>query len=165
MDEPDVLTAGLGEQRANEAVDGVGRDGGLDNKHGALGRDLEDGLAGRHDIAGVDLLVELVVGRRDRDDVGVADLVVGGERNSGLQGIGEQFVQALLLEGGLAGVERGDEFLVVIRAHDLHAVGGHHKGGGQADVAETDNVNHCYSPFLANLYLYVRATNLRLPMM
>lgn len=57
VDEPDVLAAGLGQQRANEAVDGVGRDGGLDYEHGALGRDLEDGLAGRHDVARVDLLV------------------------------------------------------------------------------------------------------------
>lgn len=165
VDESDVLAAGLCEQRANEAVDGVGRHGGLDDEHGALGRDLEDGLAGCHDVARVDLLVELVVGRGDRDDVGVADLVVGGEPDAGLKGVGEQLVQALLLEGGLAGVERGDESLVVVGAHDLHSVGGHHEGGGEADVAETDNVNHCYSPFLANLYLYVRATNLRLPMM
>lgn len=165
VDEPDVLAAGLGKQRAHEAVDGVGRHGGLDDEHGALGRDLEDGLAGRHDVARVDLLVELVVGRGDRDDVGVADLVVGGELDAGLQGVGEQLVQALLLEGGHAGVEGGDELLVVVGAHDLHAVGGHHEGGGKADVAETDNVNHCYSPFLANLYLNVRATNLRLPMM
>lgn len=165
VDESDVLAAGLCEQRAHEAVDGVGRDGGLDDEHGAFGRDLEDGLAGRHDIAGVDLLVELVVGRGDRDDVGVADLVVGGELDSGLQGVGEQLVQALLLEGGPAGVERGDELLIVVGAHDLHTVGCHHEGSGEADVAETDNVNHCYSPFLANLYLYVRATNLRLPMM
>lgn len=148
MDELDVLAAGLCEQRANEAVDGVGRDGGLDDEHGALGRDLEDGLAGRHDVAGVDLLVELVVGRGNRDDVGVADLVVGGELDSGLQGVGEQLVQALLLEGGLAGVERGDELLVVVRAHDLHAVGCHHEGSGQADVAETDNVNHIRGSFL-----------------
>lgn len=148
VDEPDVLAAGLCEQRANEAVDGVGRDGGLDDEHGALGRDLEDGLAGRHDVAGVNLLVELVVGRRDRDDVGVADLVVGGELDAGLQGVGEQLVQAVLLEGGLAGVERGDELLVVVRAHDLHAVGCHHEGGGQANVAETDNVNHIRGSFL-----------------
>lgn len=165
VDEPDVLAAGLCEQRAHEAVDGVGRDGGLDDEHGALGRDLEDGLAGSHDVARVDLLVELVVGRGDRDDVGVADLVVGGEPDAGLKGVGEQLVQALLLEGGLAGVERGDELLVVVGANDLHAVGGHHQGSGEADVAETDNVNHYYSPFLANLYLYVRATNLRFPMM
>lgn len=147
VDEPDVLTGGLGEQRAHVAVDGVGRDGGLDDEHGALRRDLEDGLAGSHDVARVDLLVELVVGRGDRDDIGVADLVVGGELDAGLQGVGEQLVQALLLEGGLAGVERGDELLIVVRAHDLHAVGGHHEGGGEADVAETDNVNHCYLPF------------------
>ena len=147
VDELDVPTAGLGEQRAHEAVDGVRGHGGLDDEHGALRRDLEDGLAGSHDVAGVDLLVELVVGRGDRDDVGVADLVVGGELDSGLQGVGEQLVQALLLEGGLAGVERGDELLVVVGANDLHAVGGHHEGGGEADVAETDNVNHCYLPF------------------
>lgn len=165
VDEPDVLATGLGEQRAHEAVDGVGRHGGLDDEHGTLRRDLENGLAGSHDIAGVDLLVELVVGRGDRDDVGVADLVVGRELDAGLKGVGEQPVQALLLEGGLAGVERGDELLVVVRSNDLHAVGCHHEGSGEADVAETDNVNHCYSPFLANLYLYVRATNLRLPMM
>lgn len=148
VDEPDALAAGLGKQRANEAVDGVGRDGGLDYEHGALGRDLEDGLAGRHDVAGVDLLVELVVGRGDRDDVGVADLVVGRELDSRLQGVGEQLVQALLLEGGPASVERGDELLVVVRAHDLHAVGCHHKCGGETDIAETDNVNHFYSPRL-----------------
>lgn len=142
VDEPDVLAAGLCEQRAHEAVDGVGRDGGLDDEHGALGRDLEDGLAGSHDVAGVDLLVELVVGRGDRDDVGVADLVVGGELDACLQGVGEQLVQALLLEGGLARVERGDELLVVVRSNDLHAVGCHHEGSGEADVAETDNVNH-----------------------
>ena len=165
MDEPDVLAAGLCEQRAHEAVDGVGGHRGLDDEHGAPRRDFEDGLACSHHVAGVDLLVELVVGSGDRDDVGVADLVVGGELDAGLQGVGEQIVQAFLLEGGLAGVERGDEPLVVVRAHDLHTVGGHHEGGGEADVAETDNVNHCYSPFLANLYLYVRATNLRLPMM
>ena len=137
-----ILAAGLCEQRAHETVDGVGRDGGLDDEHGALGRDLEDGLAGSHDVARVNLLVELVVGRGDRDDVGVADLVVGGELDAGLQGVGEQLVQALLLEGGLAGVERGDELFVVVRANDLHAVGGHHEGGWEADVAETDNVNH-----------------------
>lgn len=57
VDEPDVLAAGLCEQRAHKTVDGVGRDGGLDYEHGVLGRDLEDGLAGRHDVAGVDLLV------------------------------------------------------------------------------------------------------------
>lgn len=165
VDEPDVPAAGLCEQRAHETVDGVGRDGGLDDEHGALGRDLEDGLAGSHDVARVNLLVELVVGRGYRDDVGAADLVVGGELDSGLQGVGEQLVQALLLEGGLAGVERGNEPLVVVRSNDLHAVGCHHEGSGEADVAETDNVNHYYSPFLANLYLYVRATNLRLPMM
>ena len=142
VDELDVVAAGLGQQRAHEAVDGVGRDGRLDDEHGALGRDLEDGLAGSHDVARVDLLVELVVGRGDRDDIGVADLVVGGELDASLQGVGEQLVQALLLEGGLAGVERGDELFVVVGANDLHAVGGHHESGGEADVAETDNVNH-----------------------
>ena len=148
VDEPDVFAAGLDQQRTHETIDGVGRHGGLDDEHGSLGRDLEDGLAGSHDVARVDLLVELVVGRGDRDDVGVAGLVVGGELDSGLQGGGEQLVKALLLEGGLAGVERGDELLVVVRAHDLHAVGCHHEGSGEADVAETDNVNHVYSPRL-----------------
>lgn len=165
MDEPDVTAAGLDKQRAHEAVDGVGRNGGLDDKHGTLGRDFEDGLAGGYDVARVDFLVELIIGRGNRDDVGVADLVVSGELDAGLQGIGEQLVQAILLEGGLTSVESGDKLLVVVGAHDLHAVGSHHEGCGQADVAETDNVNHCYSPFLANLYLYVRATNFRLPMM
>ena len=37
MDEPDVTAAGLDKQRAHEAVDGVGRNGGLDDKHGTLG--------------------------------------------------------------------------------------------------------------------------------
>lgn len=142
VDEPDVLAAGLREQRANEAVDGVGRHGGLDDEHGSLGGDLEYSLASGDDVARVDLLVELVIGRGDRDNVGVADLVVGGELNARLKGVGEKLVQAVLLEGGLAGVERGDELLVVVRAHDLHAVGGHHKGGGKTDVTETDNVNH-----------------------
>lgn len=143
VDEPDILAAGLGEQRAHEAVDGVGRNGGLDDEHGALRRDLEDSLAGSHDVAGVDLLVELVVGRGDRDDIGVADLIVGGELDAGLQGVGEELVQAVLLESGLAGVERGDELLIVVSTHDLHSVGCHHEGSGQADVAETNNVNHC----------------------
>lgn len=165
MDEPDVTAAGLDKQRAHEAVDGVGRNGGLDDKHGTLWGDFEDGLAGGYDVARVDFLVELIIGRGNRDDVGVADLVVSGELDAGLQGIGEQLVQAILLEGGLTSVESGDKLLVVVGAHDLHAVGSHHEGCGQADVAETDNVNHCYSPFLANLYLYVRATNFRLPMM
>lgn len=142
VDEPDVLAAGLGQQRANETVDGVGRNGGLDDEHGVLGSDLDDGLAGRHDIARVNLLVEFVVGRGDRDDVGVADLVVGRELDAGLQGVGEQLVQTFLLESGLAGVESGDELLVVVGAHDLNAVGRHHEGCGEADVAETDNVNH-----------------------
>lgn len=142
VDELDVVAAGLDQQGTHETVDGVGRHGGLDDEYGVDGRDLEDGLAGGNDVARVDLLVELVVGRGDRDDVGVADLVVGGELDAGLQGVGKQLVQALLLEGGPAGVERGDEPLVVVGAHDLHAVGGHHEGGGQADVAETDNVNH-----------------------
>lgn len=150
VDELDVPTAGLGEQRAHEAVDGVGRDGGLDDEHGALGRDLEDGLAGSHDVARVDLLVELVVGRGDRDDVGVADLVVGGELDAGLKGVGEQLVQAVLLKCGLSSVEGGDELLVVVGAHDLHAVGGHHECGGKADVTESDNVNHLLLLLLSN---------------
>lgn len=158
VDEPDVIAAGLGQQRAHEAVDGVGRDGGLDDEHGALGRDLEDGLAGGHDVARVDLLVELVVGRGDRDDVGVADLVVGGELDAGLQGVGEQLVQALLLEGGLTGVEGGDELLVVVGTDDLHAVGGHHKGGRQADVTESDNVNHVNSPRLVFAIFVLKRT-------
>lgn len=142
VDEPDVVAAGLDQQRAHEAVDGVGRHGGLDDEHGTLGSDLEDGLAGGHDVARVDFLVELIVGRGNRDDVGVADLVVGGELDAGLQGVGKQLVQTLLLEGGLAGVEGGNKFLVVVGAHDLHVVGSHHEGCGEANVAETDNVNH-----------------------
>lgn len=153
VDEPDVLAAGLGQQRANEAVDGVGRNGGLYDEHGALRSDLEDGLAGRHDIARVNLLVEFVVGRGDRDDVGVADLVVGRELDAGLQGVGEQLVQALLLESGLAGVESGDELLVVVSAHDLHAVGSHHERRGKADVAQTYNVNHLFYSFSSLRFL------------
>lgn len=150
VDEPYVLAAGLGKQRAHEAVDGVGRHGGLDDENCALGSNLEDGLAGRHDVERVDLLVELVVGRGDRDDVGVADLVVCGELDAGLQGAGEQLVQAVLLKCSLAGVERGDEPLVVVGAHDLHAVGGHHECGGKADVTESDNVNHLLLLLLSN---------------
>ena len=143
----DVAAAGLIEQRANEAVDGVRRHRGLDDQYGAFRGDLQHGLAGGNHVARVDLLVELVVGGGHAHDVSVAHLVLGGELDAGLQRVGEKLVQAVLLEGGAARVEGCHQLLVVVGAHDLHAVRGHHERGGQADVAEADYVNHFFEPF------------------
>lgn len=140
--ERDVLPPRLLEQRPHEAVDRVRGDRGLDHECGTLGGDPQDRPACGHDVAGVDFLVHLVVGGGDGHDVGAAHLVLGSEADARRGGLGEQLVEPLLLEGGVPGVEGGDQVGVVVRAHDLHAVRGHHEGGGQADVAESDDVNH-----------------------
>ena len=140
--ELNVLALGLNEQRAHEAIHRVGRNSRLNYKHGTLRGDLEHRLAGGNHIAGVNLLVQLVVGRRHAHDVGIAHLILGREFNADLKCIGEQLVEPLLLEGGVAGVQGCHEFLVVVGSHNLHAVRSHHKCGGQSDVTETDNVNH-----------------------
>lgn len=118
-----------------EPVDGAGADGALNDHDSALGAYLHHFLDGGHDVAGVHFLAELVVGRGDGDDVGISILVLRGKLDALRHGRLKQLVQAVFLERGLAGIEGGNEFLVVVRSDDLHAVGGHHKCRGQADVA------------------------------
>ena len=145
VDEIDVLAdleaVGL-DHRADVAVDGARADRGLDHDGRALRADLHHVLDGSHHVAGVHLLGELVVGSRDGDDVGVGLLVLRGELDARLHGGGEQFVQAIFLEGGLAGVEGRYKLFVVVGADDFHAVGGHHERGRQADIAQTNDIDH-----------------------
>ena len=147
MDEVDVLTnleAVLLDDRAHETVDGAGADGGLDDDGGSLRADLHHLLDGGYYIAGVDLLGELVVWRGDADDIHVGLLVLGGEPDALGHRRLEELVQTVLLEGGLAGVEGGDEVLVVVCANDLYAVRGHHQCCGQSDVAQSNYINHIF---------------------
>ena len=140
--ELNILTLGLDEQRAHKAIHRVGRNSRLDYEHGALRGDLEHRLAGGNHVAGVNLLVQLIVGRRYAHDVGIAHLILGREFDARFQRVDEQLVKPLLLEGSVAGVQGCHEFFVVVGSHDLHAVRGHHERGGQSDITETDNVNH-----------------------
>ena len=75
---PDLETIRLNHW-TDELIDGAGTDGGLDDNGRPLGADLHHILDGSNHIAGIDLLAELVVGRRDADDVSVGLLVFGGE--------------------------------------------------------------------------------------
>ena len=141
--EPNILALSLNEQRAHEAIHRVGRNSRLNHEHGTLRGDLKHRLAGGNHITGVNLLVQLVIGRRHAHDVGIARLILSREFNARFQRVGEQLVKPLLLEGGVPGIQSCHEFLIVVGSHNLHAMRGHHKRGGQPDIAETDYVNHC----------------------
>ena len=145
VDEVDVLadleTVRL-DHRADVAVNRARADRGLDHDGRALRADFHHVLDGRHHVAGVHFLAEFVVGGRDGDDVGVRLLVFRGELDARLHGGVEQLVQAILLEGGPAGVQGRYEFLVVVGSDDFHTVGSHHQSSRQADIAQANNVDH-----------------------
>ena len=145
VNEVDVLTnleaVGLN-HRAHELIDGAGRDGALDDHGGALGAHLHHFLDGSHHIAGVHLLGELVIGRRHGDNVRVRLLILGGEADARLHCGLEQLVQSLLLERGLARIQRSHQFLVIVRTNDLHTVRSHHQSSGQSNIAQSNYVNH-----------------------
>ena len=107
VNEVDVLTnleaIGL-DDRAHELVDGAGADGGF-HHGGTLGAVLHHFLDGSHHIAGIDLLGELVVRGRYRDNVHVGLLVLGGELDAFGESRLEELVKTVFLEGGLASVE------------------------------------------------------------
>ena len=129
MDEVDVFADGeavLHDDGTDELVDGAGAYRALNHYGSALGADLHHVLHGSDHIAGVHLLGELVVRRRDGDDVCVRLLILGGELDAGFEGGFEELVEALLLEGRLACVEGCHEVFVVVSTNDFHAMGSHH---------------------------------------
>ena len=136
------LESSLLDDGADVSVDRAGTDRGFDDDGGAFRADAHHFLDGGDHVAGIDFLAEFVVGRGDGDDVGVGLLVLRGELDAGFDGGLEELVQSFLLEGGLAGVQGGDEFFVVVGADDFHAVGGHHKGSRQADIAQSNYIYH-----------------------
>ena len=131
---PDLEAISLN-HRTDELVDSAGADSGLDDDGRPLGADIHHILDGGNHITGIDLLAELVVRGRDGHNVHVRFLIFGGELNAFCNSDSEEFVQTVLLEGGLAGVEGRNKFFIVVCADDFHTVGSHHQCCGQADVA------------------------------
>ncbi len=112
----------LTDDGTHELVDGARADGAFDDEGGSLGAYLHHVLDGCHDIAGIYLLGEFVVGGRDADDIGVGMPVFGGEADAGTDGSLEELVETFFLEGGPAGVQLCHEFLVIVGAYDLHTM-------------------------------------------
>ena len=137
VDEVDVFY-----NRPHELVDGAGADGALDHDGRALGANLHHVPDGRDNIAGIDLLAELVVRGGNGDDVGVRLLVLGSELYSFGDRRLEQFVKSLFLEGGLPFVQGRHKFLVVVRSDDLNTVRCHHQRRRQSNIAQSDYVDH-----------------------
>ena len=141
MDEVDLL-AGSFHYGANRLIDGTGADCGLNHDGGPFGADLDDFLDRCDDVTSIYFLAELVVRGGDADDVGICLLIFCGELDSLGDSCLEKFVQAVLFECGLAGIQGVNEFFVIIRSNDFHSVGSHHKCRGQSDVAQSDYVDH-----------------------
>lgn len=112
------------------------------------GRAFRTDLERVHDRSGdemrVDLFAVFVIRRRDRYYVCVGFLVFGSEFDSGFHGCGEQLVETLFLEGGFASVQGCDKLFVVVCADDLYSVRRQHQCGGEAYVAESDYIYHCF---------------------
>lgn len=126
----------------DEFVDRARADCALNDDGRSVGADLQHLLDCSDDVAGVHLLAEFVVWSGDRDDVCVGLLILSCKLYARLDGGGEKFIQSVLFERGLAGVQGLDEFFIVVSANDFHSVGSHHQCSGQANVAEADNVYH-----------------------
>ena len=130
------------DDRPHELIDGAWTDGALYDYGRTFRADFHHVLDGGNDIAGIDLLGELVVRSGHGDDVGVRLLVLGCE----LYSLGdcrlEQFVKPLLLEGSLSLVQGSHKFLVVVRSDDFNSVRSHHQRRRQSNVAQSDYVDH-----------------------
>ena len=126
MNQVDILADGetVGfNHRTDKLINGSGRDCRFNDHSGAPGTDLHDVLYCGDDITGIHLLAELVVGGRHGDDVGIRDLILRGKANACLHRVREQLVQTILLEGGFSGVQGCDQFLIIVRSDNFHAVG------------------------------------------
>ena len=145
MDKVDVLTnlkAICLNHRADILVDSSRRNSRLHDNRCALGADTHNIFHSLDNVAGINLLAELVVRSRNRHDVGVGNLILGGELHTGCQSILEQFVQALFLKSGLARIQGCNQFLIVVSSDNLHTVGSHHQSSRQTNVAQANYVNH-----------------------
>ena len=127
---------------AHVLIDGARAHRGFDHDGRTLRADFHHVLDGGDHIAGVHLLAELVVRRGDRDDVHVGLLVLCGELDAFRYGRLKKFIQTILLEGGLTGIQRSHQVFVVIRADDLNTMRGHHQCGGQSNIAQSNYVDH-----------------------
>ena len=145
MDKVDVLTnlkAICLNHRADILVNGSGRNGRLHDNRCALGADTHDILHGLDNVAGINLLTELVIRSRNGHDVGIGNLILGGELHAGCQSILEQFIQSLFLKSGLARIQGCNQFLIVVSTDNFHTVRSHHQSSRQTNVAQANYVNH-----------------------
>ena len=135
--------------RANIFVDCSRRNGGFDYNSRALGTHIHHIFHGRDHIAGVHLLAEFIVGRRNRHDIGIRYLIFRRKANTRLDRFRKELVQPFFLKRGPARIQRSDQIRIVIRSNDIHPVRRQHKRSRQTNVAKTDDVNHNrQAPFL-----------------
>ena len=129
MHQMNVLTDGkaiLLNHRANVLVNGSRGNSGFDDHRGTLGTDLHHVLDGGHHIAGIHLFAEFVIGRGHGHDVSIRHLILRSEANAALHSIRKELIQSFFLEGGLACIQGGHQFRIVVRADHIHTVGSHH---------------------------------------
>ena len=107
---------------AYELVNGSGTNGRFNNYGSTLGAHLHHFLDGSYYIAGINLLGELVVRSRNTDNIHVCLLVLGGELNTCLNGIGKELVKTVFFEGGLASIQRIYQLLVVVGTNYFNSV-------------------------------------------
>ena len=145
MDEIDILTnleTILFNHRANILVDGSRRNSGLDNHGSPLRADTHNVFNSLNNVAGINLLAELIIRCRNRHDVSIGDLIFGGKLDTGIQSILEQFIQSLFLESGFTCIQGSNQLLIIVSTNNLYAVRCHHQSSRQTNVTQTNYVNH-----------------------
>lgn len=145
MDKVDILTnlkAICLNHRADILVDSSRRNSRLHDNRCALRADTHDILHGLDNVAGINLLAELVIRSRNRHDVGICNLILGGELYTSCQSVLEQLIQSLFLKSGLARIQSCNQFLIVVSTDNFHTVRSHHQSSRQTNVAQANYVNH-----------------------
>ena len=132
--------------RADILIHGAGRDGGFHHHRCAFPADFQNVLHCGNHITGVYLLAELIIGRRHGNDVSIRGLVRCGEGNAPRYGFAKQLLQSLFLKSGVACLQSGHQFRIIVRAHDCHPVGCQHQCRRQADIPKSDHIYHVSHP-------------------
>ena len=136
------LLAGGFDHRADRLVDGAGGDGRFDDYGGILRANFKNLLHGLDDVARVDLFREFVVRGGDRHYVHVGILVLRSEGDASSYSRFEEFFQAFFFKGRLALIQGRNQFLIVVGSYHFLPVRSEHQGRRQADVSESDDVDH-----------------------